>query len=155
MERRNPAFCWVMLGFASLHPSLRGKSQNLPGIGITTYSSRRRFAARLNSGVCAGHGKKRVGCKSRYQVYAEPKVSRRARASPRGGVWRKSKAKSRGDEQKPDTRRGASGASGHVTAKPSICDWGVLCKSGVYARTVSCLTPGGLSGASATRLGVG
>ena len=108
-----------------------------------------RFAARLNSNVCAGHGTKRVGCKSRHQVYAEPKVSRRARASPRGGVWRKPKAKSRGDEQKPDPRRGASGASGHVTAKPSICDWGVLCKSGVYARTVSCLTPGGLSGASA------
>ena len=42
-----------------------------------------------------------------------------------------------------------------MTAKPSICDWGVLCKSGVYARIVSCLTPGGLSGASATRLGVG
>jgi hypothetical protein len=31
--------------------------------------------------VCAGHGTKLIGCKSRYQVFAEPKVRRRARAS--------------------------------------------------------------------------
>ncbi len=30
-------------------------------------------------------------------------------------------SKLRDDEQKPDMRRGASGARGHVTAKPSIC----------------------------------
>ena len=50
-------------------------------------------------------------------------------------------------------RRGASGASRHVTAKPSIGDWDVLGKSGVYARTVSCLTPGGLPGASEIEAG--
>jgi len=42
-----------------------------------------------------------------------------------------------------------------VTAKPSICGWGAFCKSGVYAAKVTCLTPGDLPGASATRLGVG
>jgi hypothetical protein len=31
-----------------------------------------------------------------------------------------------------------------VTAKFSICGWGVLYKSGVYAAKVSCLTPGDL-----------
>ncbi|GHC21194.1 hypothetical protein GCM10008094_09790 [Aidingimonas halophila] len=50
-----------------------------------------------------------------------------------------------GDEQEPDTRCGTPGASWHVTAKPSICERGVLYKSGVYAVTVLCLTPGGLS----------
>jgi len=44
-------------------------------------------------------------------------------------------------------RRDASGASGHVTAKSSICAWGAFCKSGVYARKVTRLTPGGLPGA--------
>ena len=43
-------------------------------------------------------------------------------------------------------RCGTLGTSGHVTAKSSICDWGVLYKSGVYARNVLCLTPGGLYG---------
>jgi hypothetical protein len=43
-------------------------------------------------------------------------------------------------------RCGTLGTSGHVTAKSSICDWGVRYKSGVYARTVLCLTPGGLYG---------
>jgi len=52
----------------------------------------------------------------------------------------------RGDEQEPDMRRDASGASGHVTAKPSICGWGAFCKSGVYAAKVTSLTPGDLSG---------
>jgi len=88
-------------------------------------------------------------------VFAEPKVSRRARASPRGGVWRKPNPKLRSDEQKPDKSRDASGASGHVTAKSSLCGWGAFCKSGVYAAQVTGLTPGDLSGASATRLGVG
>ena len=37
-----------------------------------------------------------------------------------------------------------SGASGHVTIKPSICTWGVFYKSDVYAMKVKCLTPGGL-----------
>ena len=49
----------------------------------------------------------------------------------------------RGDEQEPDMRCGTSGASGHVTAKPSIRSWGVLYKSGVYARKALSLTPGG------------
>lgn len=31
-----------------------------------------------------------------------------------------------------------------MTAKFSICGWGVLYKSDVYAVIVSCLTPGGL-----------
>ena len=44
----------------------------------------------------------------------------------------------------------AFGTSGHVTAKSSICTdgtttgWGAFCKSGVYARKVSCLTAGDL-----------
>jgi hypothetical protein len=41
-------------------------------------------------------------------------------------------------------RCGTLGASGHVTTKPSIRKWGVLYKSGVYARKVLCLTPGDL-----------
>ena len=49
------------------------------------------------SNECAGHGTKRVGCQTRHPVYAEPKARSRARASPRGGVWRKSKATSRGE----------------------------------------------------------
>lgn len=85
------------------------------------------------------------------RFFAEPKARRRARASSRGGVWRKSNPKLRGDEQKPDTRRDAPGTSGHVTAKSSICDWGAFCKSGVYARKVTCLTPGDLPGASRER----
>jgi len=50
-------------------------------------------------------------------------------ASSAGG-W-KPNPKLRGDEQKSDMRRDASGASGHVTVKPSICGWGAFCKSGV------------------------
>ena len=102
---------------------------------------------------CAVHGTNPAGWRSRYQVSAEPKVSQRATASSRGEVGRKSKAKSRGDEQKPDTRRDASGASGHVTTKPSICKPGrnagmsAFCKSGAYARQDSCLTTGDLRGA--------
>jgi len=38
-----------------------------------------------------------------------------------------------------------------VTAKPSICGRGALCKSGVYAVTVACLTSGDLPGASGYR----
>lgn len=65
-------------------------------------------------------------------------------------MQRKSKAKSQGDEQKPDMRRDAFGTSGHVTAKSSIysvggnTDKGAFCKSGVYARNDSCLTTGDL-----------
>ena len=43
-------------------------------------------------------------------------------------------------------RCGTLGTSGHVTTKSSICDWGVLYKSGVYAWKALCLTPGGLYG---------
>jgi hypothetical protein len=50
----------------------------------------------------------------------------------------------RGDVQEPDLRCGTSGTSGHVTTKSSICNWGVLYKSGVYALKVTCLTLGGL-----------
>ena len=70
---------------------------------------------------------------------------------------RKPKTKSRGDEQKPDMRRDAFGASGHVTAKPSICNSGgdaavdAFCKSGAYARKDSCLTTGDLPGVAAAR----
>ena len=74
----------------------------------------------------------------------EPKVRRRTRASPRGGVWRKSNPKMRGDEQEPDMRCGTPGTSWHVTAKSSIHGLGVLYKSGAYAWKVLCLTPGGL-----------
>lgn len=37
-----------------------------------------------------------------------------------------------------------SGASGHVTTKPSICKRDAFYKSGACARKVTCLTPGGL-----------
>ena len=70
--------------------------------------------------VCARHGTELVGCKSLHQVFVEPKVRRRTRASSRGGVWRKSNPKVRGDEQEPDLRCGTLGTSGHVTAKSSI-----------------------------------
>jgi hypothetical protein len=66
----------------------------------------------------------------------EPSVSERARASSRGGVWRKPNAKWRGDEQKLDIRCDALGASWHVTAKPSIRKWGAFYKSSVYAMKV-------------------
>jgi len=125
--------------------------------GLTLRSSRRAPAcglrARLTSNVCAVHGTNPAGCESRHQVAAEPKVSQRASASPRGGVRRKPKTKSRGDGQKPDMRRDASGASGHVTTKPSICNTGgdagagAFCKSGAYARKDSCITTGDLRGA--------
>jgi len=97
------------------------------------------------SDVCAVHGTNPAGWKSWHQVFAEPKVSQRASASAvRRGAVGKPKAKSRDDEQKPDMRRSTSGASGHVTTKPSICKWDVCCKSGVYARKDSCLTTGDL-----------
>jgi hypothetical protein len=104
----------------------------------------------LMSNVCAVHGTNPAGWKSRHQVSAEPKVSQRASASSRGGVRRKPKTKSRGDEQELDMRRDASGASGHVTTKPSICNTGgnagvdAFCKSSAYARKDSCLTTGDL-----------
>ena len=44
--------------------------------------------------------------------------------------------KLRGDEQKPDRRRGASGTSGYMTAKSSSCGcWDALCKSGGSAES--------------------
>ena len=52
--------------------------------------------------------------------YVEPKASQRASASSRGGVRKKSKAKSQDDEQESEMRRDAFGTSGHVTAKSSI-----------------------------------
>jgi len=53
--------------------------------------------------------------------------------------------KLRGDEQNPDMRRGASGTSGHVTAKSSICgSWDALYKSGACATKETCLTRGDL-----------
>jgi hypothetical protein len=39
-------------------------------------------------------------------------------------------------------RCGTPGTSGHVTTKSSIYDWGVLYKSGVYARQSSVSYPG-------------
>jgi hypothetical protein len=104
--------------------------------------------------VCAGHGTKLERWKSSHQVFAEPKVRRRARASSRDGVWRKSNPKRRGDEQERDMRCDVDGASGHVTTKPSICTGSAFYKSRVYAVNVSCLTPGDLPGASGTKLSV-
>ncbi len=43
-------------------------------------------------------------------------------------------------------RCGTLGTSGHVTVKSSIRVWGVLYKSGVYARKALCPAPGGLYG---------
>ena len=96
--------------------------------------------------VCAGHGARLPGWKSPGQVYVKPKARRRARASSRGGVRRKPNPKARGDVQEPDLRCGTLGTSWHVTAKSSIHAGGVLYKSGVYARKVVRLTPGGLYG---------
>lgn len=110
------------------------KAQNRPKQSVLPVS--------LN--VCARHGARLPGCKSPDQVFVEPKVRRRARASPRGGVWRKPNPKVRGDEQEPDTGCGTPGTSWHVTAKSSIHNWGVLYKSGVYARKVVSLTRGDL-----------
>jgi len=57
-----------------------------------------------------------------------------------------------GDEQEPDMRCGTPGTSGHVTSKSSICNRGVLYKSGVYASKVTCLTLGGLPCAPGRRV---
>ena len=46
-------------------------------------------------------------------------------------------------------RCGTLGAGGHVTAKPSVRNRGVLYKSGVCAWKVLCPTPGGLYGVPA------
>jgi hypothetical protein len=80
------------------------------------------------------------------------KDRRRARASSRGGVWRKPNPKMQGDVQEPDLRCGTPGTSGHVTTKSSIRIWGVLYKSGVYALKVTCLTLGDLSCALGCRV---
>ncbi len=50
----------------------------------------------------------------------------------------------RGDEQELDRRCDVGGASGHVTIKPSICNWPAFYKSSIYAMKVWCLTLGGL-----------
>jgi hypothetical protein len=71
-------------------------------------------------GVCVGHGTELTGCKSPCQVSAQPKARSRARASPRGGVWRKPNPKMRGDAQEPETRGGTPGTSGHVPVKSSM-----------------------------------
>ena len=49
-------------------------------------------------------------------------------------------------------RCGTPGASGHVTAKPSIRNWDVLYKSSVYAQKALCLTPGDLPCALGSRV---
>jgi hypothetical protein len=49
-------------------------------------------------------------------------------------------------------RCGTPGASGHVTAKPSIRTWGVLYKSSGYAQKALCLTPGDLPCALQSRV---
>ncbi|MEM9161020.1 MAG: hypothetical protein AAGB46_18370 [Verrucomicrobiota bacterium] len=78
-----------------------------------------------------------------YQVFAEPKIRRRATASSRGVVGRKPNPKMRGDEQVPrrqptakrktsDIRCDAVGTSEHVIAKSSICNRTAFYKSGVY-----------------------
>ena len=100
--------------------------------------------------MCARHGTKLVGWKSWHQVFAEPKVRKRARASSRDGVWRRSNPKQRDDEQELDVRCSVAGASGHVTIKPSICKRVTFYKSSVYAVKVSCLTLGDLSGVEGT-----
>ena len=98
--------------------------------------------------VCAGHDSELPGWKSPDQVYVEPTClraarrqegRRRARASPRGGVWRKPNPKVRGDLS-------ACERTGRRDNKALPPRWGVLYKSGVYASKVVCLTPGGLHG---------
>ncbi len=94
----------------------------------------------LTRDVCARHGTERAGCKSPRQVFAEPKARKRTRASPRGGVWRKSNPKARGDVQEPDSRCGAPGTSGHVTAKSSIRN-GVCFINPASTRGTFCVLP--------------
>ena len=87
---------------------------------------------------------------ARHYVGASPaaRFSQSRRLGKRQGRYREVGSigalnpKRRGDEQELDMRRGAFGASGHVTAKPSICVWDALCKSSARAVKVTCLTPG-------------
>ena len=75
-------------------------------------------------------------------------VRRRARASSRGGVWRKPNPKMRGDLSACNAQAGLSACerTGRRDSKALPPRWGVLYKSGVYASKVVCLTPGGLHG---------
>lgn len=61
----------------------------------------------------------------------------------------------RGDEQEADTRCGTRGASGHVTAKPSIRNWRVLYKSATYAPKVNATYPGRPAESAPLRAGLG
>jgi len=126
------------------HNSQRWPAQQELAADAPQRPLRSRLQARLKLRVCARHGTELTGWKSPCQVIAEPKARRRARAPSRGDVWRKPNPNVRGDEQEPDRRCGTPGTSGHVTTKSSIRALGVLYKSGVYARTVLCLTLGDL-----------
>jgi hypothetical protein len=106
---------------AICEPGMWGARNGWPGCWRTTSCTRRSPSAPAGDEcVCARHGTDRAGWKSPCQVFAEPKARRRARASPRGGVWRKPNPRARGDVQEPDSRCGTPGTSGHVTAKSSI-----------------------------------
>ena len=105
-----------------------------------TTSSGCRLRGTADVFVCARHGTERAGWESPCQVIAEPKARRRARASSRGGVWRKPDPEARGDEQEPDMRCGTPGTSGHVTAKSSIRG-GVCFMNPASTRGTICVLP--------------
>jgi len=52
------------------------------GLAVTVLAR----SGRVLKTVCAGHGTELTRWKSSYQVFAEPKVRKRTRASLRGGV---------------------------------------------------------------------
>jgi hypothetical protein len=89
-------------------------------LGLTRAWSGRGGPRRSAWAVCAGHGTERARGKSWRQVFAQPKARQRARAPPRGGVWRKPNPQMRGDAQEPETRGGTAGTSGPVPAKSSM-----------------------------------
>jgi hypothetical protein len=103
---------------------------------------------RLIGNGCARHGTDRAGWESPCQVIAEPKARRRARASSRGGVWRKPNSNARGDVQEPDLRCGTPGTSGHVTAKSSIRRGACFINPASTRRTI-CVLPWEISRLSA------
>lgn len=73
---------------------------------------------------------------------AQSKIAGQACRGPRAG------------EQKPDMRCGTLGTSGHVTAKPSIRNWGVLINP-AFTRGRSCVLPREACTVFASRYGRG
>lgn len=90
----------------------------------------------LTPGVCGAEGKEKCkGVMARWGLEeAQSESAAQACPGPQSG------------EEGADMRCGRLGASGRVTAKPSIRSWGVCCESGVHAWKILCLTQGSLQG---------